>query len=166
MAKGADAKLKKLIGVGVVVIALFAIITVLSNQSNKEKLKNNPYGTDNLAKSTIDLIGNKDYSNIILPEELFEKIKSGEPVTAYYFHPECQYCREMTPVIMPIAKEMGVDVHQYNMLEFGKLVNESTDYKIDAWPALVYYENGEEIGRMVGAQPEENIRLFFEEFSK
>lgn len=166
MAKGAGTKLKKLIGIGIAVIAIFIAIMFLNNQSNKEKLKDNPYGTEDLKKPTIDLIGNKDYSNIILPEELFAKIESGEPVTVYYFHPECQYCREMTPVLMPIAKEMGADVHQYNMLEFGHLVNETTDYQIDAWPALVQYDNGQEVGRMVGGQPEKNIRLFLEEFAQ
>ena len=143
---------------------MFILIVVLTNQSNKEKLKDNPYGTDELAASTIDLIGNENYDNIVLPETLFEKIEAGESVTAYYFHPECQYCMQMTPVMMPIAKELDVNVLQYNMLEFGNQAGPGTAYNIEQWPALVHYENGEEVGRMVGAQPEENIRAFFNEF--
>ena len=60
----------------------------------------------------------KHYSNIILPDELDKKIESGDPVTAYFFSPLCGTVMEMTPVLMPIAKEMDVTVDQYNLLEF------------------------------------------------
>ena len=156
--------MKKLLIIGGVIVAMFILIVVLTNQSNKEKLKDNPYDTDKLAKSTIDLIGNENYNNIVLPDTLFEKIEAGESVTAYYFHPECQYCMQMTPVMMPIANELDVNVLQYNMLEYGNKAGAGTKYDIQSWPALVHYENGEEVGRMVGAQPEENIRAFFKEF--
>jgi thioredoxin 1 len=153
--------LKKLLIIGGTIIAIFILIVVLSNKSNQAKLKYNPYGTENLANSTIDLIGNENYSNIVLPDDLFKKIEDGESVTAYYFHPECQYCIQMTPVMMPIAKEMDVNVQQFNMLEFGQ---QAKAYGIESWPTLVHYEDGKEVGRMVGAQPEENIRAFFNEF--
>ncbi|MFC5591772.1 thioredoxin family protein [Sporosarcina soli] len=156
--------MKKLLIIGVVIIAFFALIVFLSNKSDEAKLKDNPYGTNNLPKSTIDLIGNENYDNIVLPEALFEKIESGESVTAYYFHPECQFCMAMTPVMMPIAKEMGVDVWQYNMQVFGNQVGADTEYNIVNWPTLVHYKDGKEVGRMSGQQPEENIRAFFNEF--
>lgn len=154
--------MKKLLIIGAVIIAFFALIVFLSNKSDEAKLKDNPYGTNNLAKSTIDLIGNENYNNIVLPEALFEKIESGESVTVYYFSPDCQFCMAMTPVMMPIAKEMNVDVLQYNMLEFGQLALEK--YNIQSWPTLVHYKDGKEVGRMSGQQPEENIRAFFNEF--
>jgi thioredoxin 1 len=156
--------MKKLFIIGGVIIAIFILIVVLSNKSNQTKLQDNPYDTDKLAKSTIDLIGDENYGNIVQPNELFKKIEAGESVTAYYFHPECQYCIAMTPVLMPIAKEMNVHVYQYNLLEYGDKVGMDTDYQIESWPALVHYENGKEVGRTVGAQPEENIRAFFTEF--
>lgn len=156
--------MKKLLIIGGVIIAIFILVVVLANKANETKLKDNPYDTDNLAKSTIDLIGNENYSNIVQPDELFKKIEAGESVTAYYFHPECQYCIAMTPVMMPIAKEMNVNVQQFNMLEYGDKVGMNTEYKIERWPALVHYENGKEVGRMLGGQPEENIRAFFNEF--
>lgn len=153
--------MKKLLIIGGVIIAFFVLIIVLSNKSDEAKLKDNPYGTDKLSKSTIALIGNENYSNIVLPDTLFEKVQSGESVTAYFFHPDCMYCKEMTPVMMPIAKEMGVNVLQFNMLEF---LEQSAPYGITSWPVLVHYEGGKEVGRMGGAQPEENIRAFFTEF--
>ncbi|KAA0944360.1 thioredoxin family protein [Sporosarcina sp. ANT_H38] len=156
--------MKKLLIIGGIIIAIFILIIVLTNQSNNSKLKDNPYGTDNLSQSTIALIGNENYSNIVQPDDLFKKIEAGDSVTAYYFHPECQYCMQMTPVMMPIATEMDVNVLQYNMMEYGDKAGMNTDYKIESWPALVHYKDGKEVGRMVGAQPEENIRAFFNEF--
>lgn len=153
--------MKKLLVIGGVIVAIFILIIVLSNQANKEKLKDNPYGTEKLEQSTISLIGNENYSNIILPDELEKKIKSGEPVTAYFFSPECPYCMEMTPVLMPIAKDMDVDVYQYNLLEFRQ---QAAPYGIESTPTLIHFKDGQEVGRMVGAQPPVNIRAFFNEF--
>lgn len=157
--------MKKLLIIGGIVIVFFIAIIALTNISNDSKLsEDNPYGTDDLNKSTIDLIGNEDYDSITLPDAVDKKIESGEPTTVYFFHPECHFCMEMTPILMPIAKEEGVKVNQYNMQEFGK--EGTAKYGIDQWPALVQFENGKEIGRLVGLQPEENIHAFFNEFYK
>lgn len=152
--------MKKLLAIGGVIVVIFILIVVLTNKSNETKLKDNPYDTDQLRNSTIDLIGNKNYNNIILPDELEKKISSGEPVTAYFFSPECGYCMEMTPILMPIAKDMNVNVDQYNLLEY---TNQAAPYAIEATPTLIYFKDGEEVGRLVGAHPEENIRTFFAE---
>lgn len=155
--------MKKLLIIGGIVVVFFIAIIVLTSASNKTKLADdNPYGTDNLNKSTIDLIGNENYDSIVLPEDVFKKIESGEPTTVYYFSPDCHFCMEMTPTLMPIAKEEGVEINQYNMLEFSNQVPAS--YDVESWPTLVQYENGKEIGRLSGLQPEENIHEFFNTF--
>ena len=62
--------MKKLIAIGGIIVVIFALIFVLNKQSNKDKLENNPYDTDNLNQATIDLIDDENYSNIILPADL------------------------------------------------------------------------------------------------
>lgn len=153
--------MKKLLAIGGVIVIIFILIIVLVNKSNETKLKDNPYDTDELRDSTINLIGNKNYSNIILPAELEKKISSGDAVTAYFFSPECGYCLEMTPVLMPIADDMDVHVEQYNLLEYTK---EAAAYNIEATPTLIYFKDGVEVNRMVGAQSESSIRSFFSEY--
>lgn len=150
--------MKKLLAIGGIIIVLFGLILVLNNQSNKSKLKENPYGTDKLNQATIDQIGDKNYSNIILPAELKDEIATGDTVAAYFFSPLCQYCKEMTPKMMPIADEMDVDVKQFNVLEFEQ---DAMAYQIEATPTLILFEEGKEVGRFVGGLPEENIRAFF-----
>ncbi|WP_400195057.1 thioredoxin family protein [Lysinibacillus telephonicus] len=139
--------MKKLGIIGAVVVVLFIVIILLTNLANQNKLKDNPYGTDNLRQSTIDLLDNENYQNIILPEALEEKIASGEPVVAYLFSPECQYCMKMTPALMPIADEVGVHIDQLNILEYNQGWDE---YNIKATPTLIYFKDGKEVSRIVG----------------
>jgi len=152
--------LKKLGIIGGVVIVLFIVIILLTNLSNKDKLENNPYGTNNLYQSTIDLLDDENYQNIILPDALEEKIASGEPVTAYLFSPECPHCKNMTPKLMPIADEMGVEIDQLNILEYKAGWD---DYNVEATPTLIHFKDGKEVNRLVGDAPEETIRQFFNE---
>ncbi len=156
--------MKKLFIIGGVVVIIFALLVFLSNKSNEKKLEENPYGTDDLKQSTIGLIGNENYDNIIMPDELSKKVDSGEPVVAYFFSPDCSHCMNFTPVMMPIAKEMKVDVHQFNMLEFGD--EGEKRFGITQWPILVYFKDGIEVFRMEGDNPEKNVRAFFDETKK
>lgn len=139
--------MKKLGIIGAIVVVLFAGIIILTNVANQDKLENNPYGTDNLEQSTIDLLDDKNYQNIILPKALNEKIESGEAVFAYMFSPECSHCKVMTPALMPIADELGVQIDQLNILEYEQGWD---DYNVEYTPTLIYFENGKEVNRLVG----------------
>ncbi|MEV9641564.1 thioredoxin family protein [Mammaliicoccus sciuri] len=154
--------MKKLLAIGGIIVVIFVLIVVLNNQSNKKKLADNPYGTNDLKQSTIDLLSDKNYQNIALPDDVAKKIESGDPTTVYFFSPECSFCQEMTPRLMPIADEYDAHVYQYNMLEFEDQAK--SRYSVESWPTLVHYKDGKEQGRMSGAQPDENIKAFFDEF--
>lgn len=155
--------MKKLLIIAGVVLAIFALIVFLTNQSQGEKLADNPYGTDDLNPATIDQLDDENYQNIALPDEVNEQIQSGDPTTVYFFSPTCQYCQQTTPVLMPVADDMDVEVLQYNLLEFEQ---GWADYALEATPTLVHYENGQEVARWTGAQPKENIEKFFQEVVK
>ena len=153
--------MKKLLAIGSVIVILFAAIILLTNVSNKEKLANNPYGTNDLKQATIDQLDDPNYQNIILPDALKEKIASGEPVTAYLFSPTCGHCANMTPKLMPIAKEMGVQIDQLNVLEFEEAWDE---YKIEergGTPTMIHFRDGKEVDYRVGDLPEDEIKNFF-----
>lgn len=152
--------MKKLLIIGGIIVAVFALIIVLNNMSNNNKLADNPYGNNDLKQETIDQLDDENYQNIILPDDLKAKVESGEPVTAYFFSPICVHCKAMTPVLMPIVEDMNVDVVQYNVYEFEQGWN---DYKIEATPTMIYFEDGKEVSRMVGNQPKEEIVAFFNE---
>lgn len=149
--------------IGGAVVVIFGLIIALTQMSKTEKLTSNPYDTEDLDPATIDQLDDENYQNIALPDEVAKQVESGEPTTVYFFSPTCSHCQATTPVLMPIAEDMDVDVLQYNLLEYEQ---GWSDYFIEATPTLVHYENGEEVSRWVGAQPKENIEEFFTEVVK
>lgn len=150
--------MKKLMIIGGAIVVFFILLIVLTNMSKEKKLVDNAYKTDDLKPETIDQLDDVNYQNIILPDDLESKIESGEPVTAYFFSPTCPHCRAMTPVLMPIAKDMDVDVVQYNVHEFEQGWK---DYNIEATPTMIHFEDGQEVARVVGNNPKEEIEAFF-----
>ena len=150
--------MKKLGIIGAAVVLLFIAIIVLTNMSNSDKMEDNPYDTDNLQQSTIDLLDDENYQNIILPDDLQAKIESGEGVFAYMFSPECGHCMNFTPKLMAVAEQEDIQIDQLNVLEYE---NAWTTYQIEATPTLIYFENGEEVTRLVGDNDEESVRQFF-----
>ena len=152
--------MKKLLIIGSVIVVLFAAIIVLTNVSNKSKLEsaNNPYGDKKLKQETIDQLDDKNYQNIMLPDELEAKIKAGEPVNAYFFSPICVHCQAFTPVLMPVADDLGVNIAQLNVYEYGDLWK----YNLEATPTFIRFEDGKETARFVGALAEEDLRAFLD----
>lgn len=155
--------MKKLLIIAGIVVVIFAGIIFLTSQANDEKLANNPYDTEELEQPTIDQLDDENYQNIVVPSDLEEQIASGDPTTVYFFSPTCQYCQQTTPVLMPVAEDMDIDVLQYNLLEYEQGWQQ---YTVDSTPTLVHYDNGEEVSRWVGAQPKENIEKFFTDVVK
>lgn len=149
--------MKKLALLGGIIVILFVAIIFLTNKSNEAKLEDNPYGTNNLKQSTIDLLNDENYQNIILPDALAKKIESGEGVVGYFFSPECSHCKNYTPKLMPIAKKLDVKVNQLNVLEYPEQWDK---YAIEATPTLIYFENGKEVARLTGDAPDEDTEKF------
>ena len=137
-------------------IVLFIALALLTNMNNSKKVsENNPYGKDSLEPETIDLLDDENYQNIILPEELEKKLADQEDVTVYFFASDCIYCKEATPILTPMAEELGIDLVQYNLLEFKQGWN---DYNIKSTPTIVQFKDGEEVTRIVGLQEEDAYR--------
>ena len=148
-----------LVSIGAIVVALFLAIIFLTSMSNNDKLADNPYDKEDLKQSTIDLLDDENYQNIILPTPLAEKIATGDKVFAYMFSPECQHCKNFTPKLMPVAEENGIQIDQLNVLEYPE---EWDKYGLEATPTLIVFENGEEITRLVGDYDADMIQTFFD----
>lgn len=138
------------------------MLTKVSNESKLTSAKN-PYGDKELKQETIDQLDDVNYQNIMLPEELEKKIKAGEDVNAYFFSPICVHCQAFTPVLMPMAKKLGVDIAQINVYEYEDLWDQ---YNLEATPTFIHFEDGKEVNRFVGALPEEELRAYLEGLKK
>ncbi|MET3683887.1 thiol-disulfide isomerase/thioredoxin [Alkalibacillus flavidus] len=131
--------MKKILIFGGIIIVLFVALILLTNQGK-------------------DTSNEEYYSQAVEPDTLDQKIEEEDSLTVYYFSPECHYCQETTPRLMPLAEEMGVDLTLFNLLEY-----ESgwRNYGIESTPTVVHYEDGEEVNRIVGAAPNDDFRAFF-----
>ncbi|MFD1707287.1 thioredoxin family protein [Siminovitchia sediminis] len=152
--------MKKLIIFLVVIIVIFAGIAGLTKYQQSKKAEGNVYQKDDLHPATIDLLDDPLYDNIILPKDLEEKLANKEDVTVYFFSPTCPHCINTTPRLVPAAEAAGVDVYKFNLLEYEDGFNQ---YRIKYTPTLMHFNNGEEDGRLVGEQSEEDIEAWLKE---
>ncbi|GAB4073920.1 thioredoxin family protein [Barrientosiimonas marina] len=153
---------KILIILGVIIVLVAALYFATNYKSEQAAVdKDNPYGKDNLDQATIDQLDNPNYQNQMVPKELDEKLSDGDDMVVYFYDPTCPHCQKLTPRLVPIAQDMGVDMKKLNLLEF----RDGWDtYDIDSTPTLVYYEDGEEVDRINGPQPDDMYRQFFKEY--
>lgn len=146
---------KLLIYLGIVVI-LFGGLYFVNQQSTKTSDKanaGNPYGVaaSKLNPETVKQLNDPNYQNLILPKALDERLKNKETFFQYYYASTCPHCKVTTPVLVPMQKELGIDVKQFNLEEFKDGWN---NYKINSTPTIVYYKNGVEAARIEGGIPE------------
>ncbi|MCI3923826.1 thioredoxin family protein [Paenibacillus sp. TRM 82003] len=132
-----------------VVFALLMVALVVVNQQANKASSDNVYGlpTSKLSPETVALLDNPNYQNIILPEELEQRLQNKDSFFVYFFSSTCPYCMETTPKLKPIAEEAGVELPQFNLDVYNEGYN---GYNIIYTPTLVYYENGVEAGRIEG----------------
>lgn len=155
--------MKKILIFGGIILLLFAALAIVTNMQQKQKVEGNPYKKSELHPETVKLLDDPNYQNIILPEELEKKLKNKENVIVYFFSSTCPHCKRTTPILMPLAKEMKVDIVQYNLLEF----EEGWDqYHIEATPTLVHFVSGKEADRVVGYQNEDVFRGILSKWKK
>ncbi|RFU62017.1 thioredoxin family protein [Peribacillus glennii] len=142
-----------------IIIVLFAAIAIITNVQKEEQSQGNPYGKEDLKPSTVDQLDDPNYQNLILPDELDKKLAEKEDVTVYFYSPECPHCKKTTPVVAPLAEQMGIDLVQYNLLEFEQGWDE---YKLESTPTIVHFKNGKERARIVGYNEESAFKNWFE----
>ncbi|RDU35230.1 thiol reductase thioredoxin [Neobacillus piezotolerans] len=154
---------KVLIFLGVVVL-LFIGTAYLTNKQNEEKASGkNPYGDKQLYPETIAQLDDPNYQNIITLDNLEKKLANQEDLTVYFYSPTCPHCKKVTPILMPLAKKLGVDILQLNVLEYDSAWDE---FAIEGTPTLVRFENGKETARIVGEQDKGRFQEWLEENAK
>lgn len=158
--------MKKLVIYLSIIVALFAaiyVVNVQSNQAKNAKYAGNVYGIapEKLNPETVKLLDDPNYQNIILPEGLDKKLSAKEDFFLYYFASTCPHCKVTTPVLNPIAKDVAVDIKQFNLEEFK---DGWSRYNIQYTPTLVYYKGGKEVERLEGEQPADKFKQFLQKY--
>lgn len=156
--------MKKVIIFLAVIIVLFAGLAIMTKIQNEEKVSDdNKYKKDSLHPETVAQLDDPNYQNLILPEDLEKKLDNKEDVTVYFYSPTCSHCKRTTPIVAPLSEEMGVNLVQFNLLEFDKGWDQ---YRIKETPTIVQFKDGKEVERIVGYQEKEVFEQWFNEYSK
>ena len=150
---------KAIIFLGIIIV-LFGALAFVTNLSNSEKAEGNPYGKDSLDPATIDQLDDPLYQNQILPDELDKTLSNEEDAFVYFYSPTCIHCKNTSPILVPLAEDMDIDLKKYNVLEFEQGWN---DYQIESTPTLVRFKDGKEVDRIVGTQTEETFKQWIEQ---
>jgi thiol-disulfide isomerase/thioredoxin len=153
--------MKKILIFGAIIVVLFGALAFVTTYQKNEKAEGNVYGKDDLHTATVDQLDDPNYQNIILPDELEAKLENKEDTIVYFFSPVCEHCKVTTPVLMPVAEEVGVEINQFNLLEYEDGWNQ---YGITATPTLVHYKDGKEVARSEGSNTDEAFRSLLTEW--
>ncbi|RPK04734.1 thioredoxin family protein [Priestia endophytica] len=145
---------KILISLGVIV-CLFGLLVFFTTKHNKEKSQDNAYQKDTLNPATIEQIDDPLYQNQIVPKELKEELNSKEDVFVYFYSPTCNVCKEVSPILVPVAKKMNIDLKKFNLLEFE---TGYANFNIKYTPTVIHYKNGEELDRLVGYNSKKQLK--------
>lgn len=148
--------MKKLLIYLAVLVGLFSMFIVINKLNKNEqasKITYNPYGVElsKLNPETVNQLTDPNYHNIILPADLDKRLADKESFFQYFFSSTCSHCKKTTPYLIPIEKQLGLNVPQFNLQEFP---DGWAKYKITATPTIVYYKDGVEADRLVGGYGE------------
>ena len=86
-----------------------------------------------------------------------EVIEVSGKVLVDFWAPWCGPCKMQTPILESLSKsgEINAKIVKLNTDESG---NTATKYNIQSIPTLIIFENGNELERLVGTQPEEVLK--------
>lgn len=136
MKRGKNNLKKVFIFLGIIIVIFGAIIYLTNMQTN-------------------DL-----YENAITPNELDKELENGDKVTVYFYSPQCSFCQKTSPIVVPLAKDMSIDLKMYDVLENEQAWDE---YQLKGTPTIIHFENGQEVARISGYNEEAVFKQWFEE---
>lgn len=155
-----------LIIIGIIVV-LFAALYFATNYKKNKEIEDkteefgNPYNKRSLQEETIEQLDNPLYQNQIIPKELDKQLESEETMTVYFYKADCPACVRATPMVVPVAEDLDIDMKKVNLLEFNQ-AEYWNRYGIESTPTIVHYKDGKEVARKVGGQDEADFKQFFE----
>lgn len=151
--------MKKVLVFLILIGSVFGVTAFVSSKQQAVKVEDNPYNKDTLHPATVEQLDDPNYQNLILPDELKDDLEGKKERFVYFYSPTCSHCKETTPVLAPLAKELDVELVFYNLLEFKKGWD---DYQIEATPTVVYFKDGQEADRIRGTNDEDDFRKWFD----
>lgn len=124
--------MKKLSIVGGVVIAFIIALIVLTNMSEDNK--------------------NDIYNNPISVKQLEKDLQEKEERFVYFYQTDCVHCQSTSPILIPLAEELSMDLKQLNLQEEPIGWDK---FRIQGTPTVVHYKDGQVVDLINGSQEKE-----------
>lgn len=139
--------MKKMLIFGGIIIVLFAAIFAVTQMEKKNA------STDEKGY----------YSNKISLEDLNKNIEDKKEQTIYFYQTSCVHCQKVSPIVVPLAKDLNVDMKVIDI----ENLNEPWDkYTIQGTPTIIHFKDGKEVSRISGEQSKEKFKEWFEQTKK
>ncbi|WP_318582090.1 thioredoxin family protein [Bacillus paranthracis] len=139
--------MKKMILFGLVIISILAGIFFVQKVNKHQKLADSKMQDDNY------------YQNGISIEQLKADLINNEKNVIYFYKEGCPYCEQVSPIIVPMAKDKSISMKLVNLGEYP--IEEWDNFKIEVVPTIVEYRNGKENNRVEGAHGEASYKEWF-----
>ena len=139
--------MKKMLIFGGIIIVLFAAIFAVTQMEseNKEKQEKNYY------------------TNKITSSDIRKNNEEKKEQTVYFYQTGCHYCEKVSPIIVPMAKDMNIDMKVIDIFNDEKAWD---DYKIEGTPTIIHFKDGKEVSRIKGEQSKDAFEKWFKENKK
>ncbi|OUB60996.1 thioredoxin family protein [Bacillus thuringiensis] len=148
--------MKKIIITFLFILICFLGVYFLVTFNNDD---NNPYQKKDIHAETRKQLKDSFYQNIILPKQLDEEITTSKNITVYFYSPTCEHCKKVTPIVTPITQKIGVELKQFNLLEYEEGWEK---YHIVGTPTIIHFSNGKEKDRIMGMNSKNEFKQWFE----
>lgn len=139
--------MKKMFLFGGIVVLLLAALFMVTSMEEKQ-VSNDP----------------KDYyTNKTSVDELKTNLKEGKDQTIYFYQTSCTHCQKVSPIIVPMTKDMGIDM---KVLDLEKEPDGWDEFKIEGTPTIIRYKDGKEVSRISGEKSKDTFEKWFTENHK
>ena len=98
-------------------------------------------------------------TNKISLSDLQKNLKEKEE-TVYFYQTSCVHCQKLSPVVVPMAKDLNVDM---KVMDIEKLDAPWDEYKIQGTPTIIHFKDGKEVSRISGEQPKDKLKEWLEQ---
>ncbi|EEL36048.1 MULTISPECIES: thioredoxin family protein [Bacillus cereus group] len=151
--------MKKMLIFGGIIIALFAAIFAVTQM--EEKNASTSQKIDNATGSQTD--GSDYYTNKISLSDLQKNLKEKKEETVYFYQTSCVHCQKLSPVVVPMAKDLNIDM---KVMDIEKLDAPWDEYKIQGTPTIIHFKDGKEVSRISGEQSKDKLKEWLEQTKK